>query len=491
MRELYTTEYDSRTYADENLLHGHRLVDPVTLTQSLTWLYGKDSNKFPLLTNTEGQGAYKSVKPLNDTQYTWPVMGRMKHGSKVVGLVNTSLTKPGLGRTTFEVDFEDGIPIEQYSMTSPDGEYQVRIQKDLGEVPAAPNRHRYRFQILGASATAYINLENFLPGRYWVMGAPSAAASKGDGNRSNSMTPGKWTNQFGFHRFSKQIAGNISNTATNIEFDLDNGKTTNLWMPFDMKVFELDRRQYQEEDLWYSEYNRDDNGQIYNKDEETGEPIPKGAGIKEILTTVGNYDTYSTLTISKLDSIINRIMANRVDDTPMEIVLYTGAGGKRMFNTALQTAANSNSYYEKVGHETINKKNGYLEYGQYFQSYKTIDGKIISVVETNLFNHGLRAEQDREEGRLINGFPKESYNMVFLDHSRNTKGERNIQLVAEKGREYITGVYKGITPLPDVWKAVPENSVLSTRKDIATYEVFVSAGINMLNATTSFWLAKE
>ena len=489
MRELYTTQYDSGTFTSENLLYQHRLLDPVKLTKSLTWLYGRESDKFPLLMSTEGNGAYTSMKPkmLNDTQYTWDTIGRMKHGSNVVGIVNTSTTYVGLNYTEFEADFEDAFLIKDYSAFSPDGQTQVRINSEGQRI--APNRWRYRMVILGGTAASYITLDNFQNSGYWVMGAPSVAPTKSDGNRSNEMTPGKWTNQFGFHRFSKQITGNIANKATAIEFDLEGGGKTNLWMPFSMKLFELDRRLMQESYLWYSEYNRDEYGQIHTKDPETGEPIPKGAGVKEILTTIGNYDTYSTLTIEKLDSIINRLMTNRVDDTPMEIVLYTGAGGKRMFNTAMQNAASSNSYYEKVGSETINPKNGYLEYGAYFQSYKTIDGKVFTVKEVNLFNHGLKAEQDRQMGRMKDGFPYESFNMVFLDHSRTNDGERNIQLVAEEGREYMTGVYKGMTKLPAVLGPVPEGKILSTRKDMATYEVMTSAGINILNPTTSFWLA--
>ena len=63
-------------------------------------------------------------------------------------------------------------------------------------------------------------------------------------------------------------------------------------------------------------------------------------------------------------------------------------------------------------------------------------------------------------------------------------------MVAAKGREYQTGVYKGMSPLPAVWGPVPEG-IVSTRKDIATYEVITSKGIVFTNPTTSFWLSKS
>lgn len=60
------------------------------------------------------------------------------------------------------------------------------------------------------------------------------------------------------------------------------------------------RREMLEEDLWFSEYNRDSNGIIHLKDEKTGEAIPRGAGVLDILKAVGNYETYSVLTLNRL-----------------------------------------------------------------------------------------------------------------------------------------------------------------------------------------------
>ena len=73
----------------------------------------------------------------------------------------------------------------------------------------------------------------------------------------------------------------------------------------------------------------------------------------------------------------------------------------------------------------------------------------VSVKVVDLFDSGSRAEMDRKNGRMYGGFPVTSYTMVFLDHSvDNTSGEPNIQLVCEEGREYLYGIYQGITPLP-------------------------------------------
>jgi len=489
MKELFGTTYNSTDYTDENVLYKSGLIDEVTLSRGLTYLWGKDSEMFPLLSLTEGQGGIASIKPksLNDTQYSWSVMGRMKHIDAVVGLANTSNTKPGLGFTSFEVDFSTDWFKRYYSLTTPDKEHQLRIQGNPTQL--SNGKYRYRLVLIGGDPTEYVTLGNFTAGQNWVLGTPSVSASKSDGTSSNSMVPGKWTNQFGYSRFSKKISGNIANKVTNIEFDLEGGGTTKMWMPFEMKLFEIDRRLMLEEDLWNSKYNRDAYGKITLRDDENNELVSKGAGIKETLYTTGQYDTYGVLGLTKLDNIITRIFSNRVDDTPMEIVIYGGSGAQRAFNQAIKTNALNSSYYDKLGVEEImSGKDGWLSYGKYFNQYKTIDGHIITFKKANIFDKGLYAELDRSNGNMYDGLPYESYNMIFLDHSRNNNGERNIQLVAEKGAEIMTGVYKGLTNLPESWGAMNTGKLLSSTKDEASYEVKTSQGITMLNYTTSFFL---
>jgi len=488
MRELKSVTYNSTVYSDENLLYGNNLIEPASLNNSLTYFYGKDSDMFPLLFGTQGQGIINKVKPkmLNSTEYTWNFMTRMKHTSVIVGLVNSSDTKPGLAHGSFDVIFEDNWLIGQYGLITPDKSHTLRIQGEPTQL--GPKEYKYTLALSTADASEYVSLENFVPGTAWVMSAPNVAWSKSDGNRSNSMAPGKLTNQYDIVRFSKQIAGNIANKVTPIEFDLEGGGTTTMWMPFEMKLFELDRRLMLEEKLWNSKYNRDEYGMIHLKDPETGEPIPQGAGVKEILKSVGQHDTYSTLTVSKLDSVVNSIFANRVDKTPMELILYTGNGGLEMFNNAFKNTANANSYYEKLGAEEITSgKDGRLSYGKYFGQYKTISGHVITVKEANIFNQGTFAEMDRANGNLVNSHPYESYNFILLDHSMTTNGERNIQFVAEEGRENITGVYRGMSPLPGSWGAF-DRLQISTRKDIASYEAMSTGGINILNPYTSYFL---
>ena len=485
MRELGTFKFDSNQYSDTNMLLNFELIKPVQLNKNLTYLWGKDSDRFPLLTLTEGQNAITTKKLVNggDTQYTWDIINRLRVTSRVAKLV-TSTTTPGLAYSTIEVEMEDNWFIYQHTAIAPSG-MQYRIQNE--GVPTSDKTWRYRFTNMSGDASSYSPLSDFAPGTVWALGAPTIPGSKSDGNRSNNQAPSKAINQYGYYRFSKEIAGAIGNKVVDIEFDTAGGGKTNLWMPFEMKVWELMRRDMLEEDLWFSEYNRDKNGIIHLKDEKTGEAVPRGAGVKDIVKAVGNYERYSYLTLERFDRIITRIFDNRVDTTTDEILLYCGKGFAREFNDAIYRDARLKNYFMALGDANIDDSAMWMSYGRYFNRYRLINGKVITVKCVDIFDQGIRARQDREAGRMYKGLPVTSYTAVFLDHSMNVNGERNIKFVCEEGREYKVGVYKGMAELPASWGAVNSN-LISDTKDIASYEVLGSQGINIDNPTTCFWL---
>jgi len=486
MREIGSVKYSKDTHTSANMLLNFGLMDQVQLNKNLTYMWGKDSDLFPLLTLTEGLDATTTKKAINggDSQYKWPVATRMRHISQVVRLVS-STTTPGKKYGVFEVEMKDNWFIYQHGATSPDGEHSVRIQSEGVLTPKGT--YIYRMQLSGGLADEYIPLDNFTSGKFWASAAPSIGASKSTGNRSNSMSHSEATNQFGYYRFSKQITGNVVSKLCNIEFDLDDGGTTNYYLPYEMKAFEIDRKLMLEEELWYSNYNRDTNGVVHLKDPDTGELIPRGAGLKDIIKSVGNYDTYSKLTLAKLDNLVTKLYANRIDDTPAEIVLYCGTGFEREFNAAIESDAYGKQMFVKMGEESISSGGEYLTYGRYFNQYRTIGGHLITLKPSKLFNHGTRGEMDKANGRLYKGLPIGSYTAAFIDHSKTNNGERNVKLVYEEGRENQIGVYKGMTKLPEAWGLVNDIRI-ATKVDEASYEVITSQGINMDNPTTSFWL---
>jgi hypothetical protein len=123
---------------------------------------------FPLLELTEGQNGLVALTPkaLNDTQYTWNVMGRMSHVIKVISLV-TATTYPGQAFQPFEVIFEGNAIPRYYGMTTPDKQNTVRVQSEPERLGG--NRYKYKLRINSADTSEYVAAANFVAGSFWVM----------------------------------------------------------------------------------------------------------------------------------------------------------------------------------------------------------------------------------------------------------------------------------------------------------------------------------
>ena len=286
LREVQRGNYDDRGYSNEETIAHLMLSKPSEINSTLTYTFGMDDDRFPLNFLTEGQGK-EGVVDITTVDWTWKTMGRMKFNDSVLWVA--SKTNVGKGGVTFEIEFKTHWFIEQYGLVAPDGKTQVRIMKDLGA--GSHGGYLYRLRRTTPDPNAFVNEDNLEVGKYWSMTAPTIPQSYSKGNRTNVMGPGKMTSQLEFHRFSKEIAGNLANTVVTYEFKTKGGGTTNLWINEEMRQFELQQRVVNEERLWFAEYNKTVNGEITLVDEDNGQPIPHTAGMQQICRE-SNYDTY-------------------------------------------------------------------------------------------------------------------------------------------------------------------------------------------------------
>ena len=484
LREVSRGNYDDRGYSNEETIAHLMLAKPEEINNVLTYTYGMDDDRFPLTFLTEGQGN-AGVVDIATVQWTWKTMGRMKFNDFVL-YFNTANTTPGKGGAMFDVEFKTHWLIEQYGLIAPDGVTQVRIMKDLGEGPHGG--YLYRFKMTNPDPNAYVDPENLKPGKYWSMTAPTISESYSKGNRSNVMGPGKMQSQLEFHRYSKEIAGNISNVVVTYEFKTKSGGTTNLWINEEMRQHDIQCRIMDEERLWLAEYNRDVNGEIHLIDPDNGQPIPHTAGMQQICRE-SNYDTYGeVLTLNKIERTIGDVLDKDTDTGAMEVVLTCGKGFAQDFDIAIRNDARSEGFATPLGDKMIENFEGGLSYGKYFRRYKTVDGHIITLKHLPFLDNGTVAENAKANGMVHprSGLPITSHQAFLIDLS-TYQGVRNVRKVRQKGRIYKAGVMKGLTDIPASWGAVPTNSI-STEIDMSRYEVMNSYGLQVNNATKMFQL---
>lgn len=479
LREISRGNYDDRGYSNEETIAHLMLSKPAELNNVLTYTYGMDDDRFPLTFLTEGQGS-AGVKDIDTVQWTWKTMGRMKFNDSVL-YFNTANTTPGKGGAMFDVEFKTHWLIEQYGLIAPDGITQVRIMKDLGE--GTHGGYLYRLKLTSPNPNAFVDPDNLKIGKYWSMTAPTISQSYSKGNRSNVMGPGKMTSQLEFHRYSKEIAGNLSNVIVTYEFKTKGGGTTNLWINEEMRQYDIQLRIMDEERLWFAEYNRNENGEVLLIDPDNGEPIPHTSGMIEICRE-SNYDTYGeVLTVNKIERSIGDVLNKDTDTGQMEVVLFAGKGFSQDFDIAIRDDARKEGFATPLGDKMIEDYNGGLSYGKYFRRYKTIDGHIITVKHLNFLDQGTIAENAKANGMIHprTGLPITSHQAFMIDMS-TYNGQRNIQKIRQKGQIYHAGVLKGLTPIPASWGSVPNNAI-ATEIDMSRYEVKNSYGLQVNNNT--------
>lgn len=484
MRVLSRGNYDDRGYSNEESIANLQLQKPVEINTFLTYNYGMDNDRFPLSFLTEGQGR-SGTKDIETVQWTWKTMGRLKF-TDFVTYFNAANTKPGLGGAEFEIHFSTHWFIEQHGLIAPDGKTAVRIQKDLGE---SPYGYAYLVKLVSPNPNAYVDTALLEKGMYWSLSAPTVSESYSKGNRSNSMGAGKMTSQLEFQRYSKEIAGNLSNVITEYEFKTDSGSTSKLWINEEMRQFHLHMRVMNEERLWMAEYNRNVNGEILLKDRDNGKPIPHTSGMLEICREA-NYDTYGeTLTLSKLKRTIGDVLSNDTDTENMDIVLLGGKGFLEDFDEGIKADAKENGFLTPLGDKEIRGTGDGLEYGAYFRKYKTVDGHTITVKHCSFFDKSTIAEAAKQNGMIHprTGLPITSHQAAFIDFS-SYNGERNVRMVRQKGQIYKAKVLKGMSDVPASW-GVPDSNYISTDIDMSRYEIKSTLGLQVNNSTKMFLLS--
>ena len=481
-RIVHTETFDDKGYTNNISLTQARMTNPDTLNPVITHLMGLESKKFPLLFLTEGQQGGTKYVEIQDIEYDWPVFGRLKRTDVVVGHDYPADAKPGLGGVMAEVVFKSAWIKNQHTIVSPRG-IRCRVS---GKPERVGNGFKYRLQLIRKSDAEFIPLSEFEPNTTWAMsGGANVTESYSFGNESNKQTPGKLKNQIGILRKSYEIGGNVSQRTTTFQFNVG-GKQTNYWLPFEEWQHEINFKQDCEENLWESQYNRDAYGRITTIDEETQLPIPMGAGILE---QIPNIDTYGILSTQKLTNTITDVTYGATDTENMDIVLFTGKGGKREFSDALMRDANKWRVLDGSMNNTITGSPMGLVYGAAFTQFRHIDGHTITVKELPILDFGGRAEIAPKHP--ISGLPLTSYEMHFVDMSKYD-GENNVQLVSQKGRSLIRGVEQGMTLLKGLsygdYKGNAMDINLATSQDKTAIHYLKTCGVAIRRNTHCFSL---
>lgn len=487
-RILIHEYFDDKGFTNNNSLAAMRLTKSDTLNPVITHLMGNEIKKFPLTFLTEGQKGGMKKNEIQDVEYNWPVMTRLKKSDAIASHEYAANDEPGKFGSPFYVTFKTQWLKQQHIVHSPNG-VQARIE---GRPTPVGDGWRYTLRLIYTDPEEFVPVSELAPDTLWAMvgGAP-VAESHSSGNESNKQSPGKLRNQISIIRKSYEFGGNVQNRTVEFQINIG-GRTTSYWMPYEEYMHEIQFKIDCEEHLWWSKYNRDSKGNITTIDPQTGFPIPIGAGVNE---QIPHMDTYGRLTVQKLHNTVGDVLYGGTDTGNMDVVLFTGIGGAREFDNAIKTETNGAGGWRLITGNVADKfvqgapGSNKLSFGAYFSQYKHIDGHTITIKLLNLLDFGGRADNSPKHPET--GYPLSSYEMYFVDMS-TYDGERNLQMVCQKGRSMVRGVEQGMTLVKGSsygdYNGNAKNLMLATDQDKSSVHFLKTLGVVIRRNTHCFKL---
>jgi hypothetical protein len=468
---LYEASFNDKEFSSTNHISKALLSQSEWLAPFVTHAYGSSENfgrmNFPLSFISEGMGSTQKVSS-TDLSYKIAIIGKPKKTSTVASSLYASTDRPGRGHAKFKVVFADRWFHKSISVYSP-SRIECRVQSDPRPVTGG---WEYDLVLMNPDPNAYIPISDVTAAAVWSRGVAKVSKERSRGVESRSYSPFATQNQLSVVRDTYKLAGNVKNKVMVLEIKA-NGKTFKFWTQWELFLRQLDFKERCESDLWYSEYNKDADGVIHVIDEDSGEVVPSGAGM---LQQIPNQDTYTIMTTTKLETLITDLFFNASDADKVNVEIFTGTGGLRQADVAMKAAS---AGYTLVDTKQISGEGNNLMFGAYFNVYRSRDGHTVTFRKLPLMDKGIMA--DNSPRHPIDDLPLESYNMYAIDNS-SYDGIKNIQYVSESGREEITKVIQGMSPLPDGYT---DSIYSSSDIDASSIEFMKTQGIAFIKPTNS------
>jgi hypothetical protein len=462
--------YNDAQMTDMNSLSTALLQKPAEISRVMTYLGGREDHlgkkAFPLTTLTEGVGNSKGIPGI---EYQYSIFERVKQ-ARPLAVTPSVTSNVGRGGVRFVLTFPDKWFIKDYVLVS-ENQVQARI---MSEPTPNGSNWDYELQLINPDPSATMPASEVQAGCLFAQLFAPVGTDFSRGNASNWSTPGKVKDKITTIRKSYQTSGKAQNQVIEIALPKQGGGSSKYWMDFQEWQLFLQWKEEMESLYMYGQRSYGVDGETRLRDE-NGQPIVIGPGI---LQQIQNNDTYSELTINKLENVIGDMLFGMSDGANKEITLLTGTGGRREFDRAIKDKLKSLGYAQDLGSKFVTGEGRTLSMTGFFTSYEHVDGHRIKIVHTPAFDVGGYAQARRKHP--VTGFPLESYRMVFLDTS-SYEGEPNVQMLHEEGREMIRWAVAGST----IPRGFTGNALRASDIDGCSVHYMKSGGIVLKRFDTS------
>lgn len=390
---------------------------------SKTLAYAFGPKKYALSYLTQGMGRMStSHKVIGNREFRWPLMTLLTKAVLITGQVTGGST-PGLKRTTFKIKLAEklfgvGDILATHSRTL------VRVQ----EAPVLDGvDYIYVLQIVNPDPAAYVDPTDLLSGKE-VSKEFSSFEEGSEGGSDYETYPFWFENQMTTMRSEFSMTGGAQTDVMILQVGGPDKKGSFLWMYEKEYQHMLKWNEYCERMLWYSEYNKDPQGQVHLPGA-NGRPVFMGAGILEQIAP-SNRRTYTQLTEQIVRDFLIDLMENAKD---AEQTKFVGHCGYMFFEEFHQAMKNSlgNFGFNLVDTHFVTGSGQELALGGQFKTYRGLNGTELTLIHNPLYDSKVNNRQLHP----ISKKPIESYRCTILDYGMYG-GESNISVVA-KGADGI------------------------------------------------------
>lgn len=456
------TTYNDQQKTDVANISSALMTQPAKLSPVLTYLGGKEDQRFPLSMLSEGVG---NVKSIDNLEFEYDVMTRLR---RTRPLAADTSGDQGANGQLFKLTFPDKWFIKDYVLISQSG-VQARIMSE-----PTPNGENWDYTVQLTSPGSVMPSADLKAGRPFASLFAPVGVDWSRGNASNWEAPAKIRHKLTTVRKSYSMSGNAKYQVVEMGLPNKSGGTSKFWMDFEEWQYMLQWKEECENLYWYGEQSYDAKG-VTKMVDENGQPVVIGPGLLE---QIQNKETYSFLTADRIKNVIRDVFYGMSDGQNKQVTLFTGIGGADEFDRAMKEELNAQVYRQFNDGKFVSGSGRNLELGGFFTTYQHVDGHTIRVVKVPLFDHGAVAQASRKHP--VSGLPLESYRMVFVDQT-TYNGESNLQMVTRQNREMVRWAVSGsIIP-----QGFTGNDVRATDIDGASVHFLKVAGIILKRFDTS------
>lgn len=358
-----------------------------------------------------------------DKEYEWFLKGDDRKAVNIVSYFadgSATATRPGLNKKIFKLVLEEKYFGFTDKLIFDDRDYSVRV---MAEPYSNGVNWVHEVQLMTNDATKFVPPAQLAAGKKVskIYSPQENTLNRTYGGTSFS-SPFKMRNVFSTLGKSYVVPANMHDRPMVISLiDPTTKKKTNVWTRYAEWVMLGQWLREKENNLIYSEYNRNSDG-TFDMKGASNFPIIEGAGLRQQISPAYKFN-YTTFTIDYLTEVLLNLSINILPEDSRHFVALTGERGMVQFHKALEDKV---AIFQPLDSKRVGGSGQNLSFGGQYTEYRGPQGVRFTLVNLPQYNDTIDNRTAHPDGGYT-----ENYRYTILNFG-TTEGENNITKIYPK-----------------------------------------------------------